>query len=476
MIAPLHALYLRTDQHDAESIQLTLIDLHLDEVWLRLSSPSEIVWGGSPVYQLELFHLQDGLPIVPESLGPMLSQKDKVALRLSADASRSSIAFELFRDGKSAAGWAGDVECFGDEEHRPKKLRSAKELAQSREGFLEHFEAVTGLRFAALMDAETISERTAEVALEGTLAMVRNRFVRLVKGMGRWPELFRFHDRHEDEEREEPADPAEGEGPDERSDLEREHVALCAFDARHAERIWRARPASQVYQFLRRVEPLRGAVLGPLSHVLPEALAVVEGHPPEQPLASTETPDLTLYEVLALASGLVYMVGDRIRYLDERFFPLLCLTRSAPSRSILADAIEEIRELDIVSAMTEVLPYSVPEGEMMEAFADEELAPLATWAVEGDSYEGCLFLLDPTRLRQIVEDFDIDELKGRVDAFRKLWFELSGAESFEAWLEARNERDDAELSRFEDTFVELQHTLRLAEGNNLSLALVFYSE
>ncbi len=470
MTAPLHAFYLRTDQHSPETIQLSLIELHLDEVWLRVTTPKELRWDGAPVYQLELFHLRDGLPIVPEGLGPLFSQKEKVTLRLSADATRTSLAFELFRDGRSATGWAGDVECFGDEEHRPKKQRSAQELAASRAAFLRHFEEETGLAFGALLDAETISERAAEVALEGTLAMVRNRFVRLVQGMGRWPELFRFHDRHEDEEREEREEGANEDDPD------RDHVAICAFDPRHAERAWRLRPASQVYQFLRRVEPLRATILGPLSHTLPEVLAVVESHPPEQPLATAEQGDLTVYEVLALASSLVYMVGDRVRYFDERFFPLLGLTKTAPAKNVLADALEEIEELDIVAAMTEVLPYSVPEGEMMEAFSDEELAPLAPWAVEEDSYEGSLFLLDPTRLRQLVEEFDIDELKARVEEFRALWFELSGNENREVWLEARRERDEAALSRFEDTFVELQHTLRLAEGNELAVALVFYSE
>jgi len=474
MTAPFHAFYLRADQNTLETIQLTLIDLHLDEVWIRLTSPPEVRWGGSPVPQIELFHLRDGMPIMPESFAPLVSRKEKVALRLSADATRTSLAFELFRDGKSACGWAGDVECFGDEEHRPKKTRTAKELEASRLAFLDHFESETGLSFSALMDAETISDRAAEVALDGTLVMVRNRFLRLVKGMGRWPELFRFHDRHEDEERE----PQEEEGEEEREEeaLERDHVAICAFDARHAERVWRLRPASQVYQFLRRVEPLRATILGPLSHVLPEALAAVESHPPEQPLASAEEPDLTLYEVLSLASGLVYMVGDRVRYLDERFFPLLNLAKGTPPKSVLADALEEIEGLDVVAAMTEVLPYSVPEGEMMEAFGDEELSPLAAWAVEEDSYEGSLFLLDPTRLRALCEEFDIDELKARVEEFRKLWFELSGAENYEAWLEERSERDEVELSRFEDTFVELQHTLRLAEGNELAVALVFYSE
>jgi hypothetical protein len=473
MTAPLHAFYLRTDQHSSESIQLALIDLHLDELWFRLSSPAEVRWDGSPVYQLELYHLRDGMPVVPEALGSLLSQKEKLSLRVSVDGSRTSVAFELFRDGKSATGWAGDVECFDDDTHRPKKQRSEKELAASRDAFLAHFEAETGLRFGALMDAETISERANEVADGGTIAMVRNRFVRLVQGMGRWPELFRFHDRHEDEAREEPGEEEEADDGD---DLERDHVALCAFDPRHAERAWRARPASQVYQFLRRVEPLRATILGPLSHVLPEAIAAVEAHPPEQPLATAEEPDLMLYEVLALASGLVYMVGDRLRYLDERFFPLLSLTKGAPARAVLADALDEIAELDVVAAMTEVLPYSVPEGQMMEAFGDEELSPLVPWAVKDDSYEGSLFLLDPTRLRALVEEFDIDEFKSRVDEFRKLWFELSGAASYEAWLEARSERDDTELSRFEDTFVELQHTLRLAEGNELAVALVFYSE
>jgi hypothetical protein len=473
--APLHTFYLRAGQHSSESIQLALIDLHLDEVWLRLTTPEGLIWGGSAVLQLELYHLRDGMPIMPEALGPLLSEKGNVALRLSADPTRTSVAFELHQDGRSVALWAGDIERFGDESKRPKRERSAAELAACGRAFAAYFRDETGLDFSRLCEAETVSERAAEIALEGTHTLIRNRMLKLVEGMGRWPELYRFHDRHEDEEKEAPADGEEG-GDGER-ERDRDHVALVAFDARHAERTWRLRPANQAYQFLRRVEPLRSSVLGPLSHVLGDVLARVEAHPPEQPLAAAAAHDLTVYEVLAIASSLVYMVGDRVSYLDERFFPLLALSKEPISRAALADSLQEIRGLDVVAALTDVVPYNVPEGQMMDAFADEELAPLAPWAVEGDSYEGSLFLLQPARIRQLVDDFDIDELRARVDEFLRSWHQAAQpAATLEEWLAARRERDDAELSRFEDTFVELQHVLKLAELNGLAVALVFYSE
>jgi hypothetical protein len=147
-------------------------------------------------------------------------------------------------------------------------------------------------------------------------------------------------------------------------------------------------------------------------------------------------------------------------------------------KAALAESLDDIALLGVYSALPEVLPYRVPEGQIMESFADEELAPLAPWAVQDGEYEGSLFLLSAARLKQLVADFDLDELKQQAAEFRREWFSLDdprGA-SLEEWAETRRSLDTIDLSRFEDSFVELHHLLAMAELNGLTLALFFYSD
>jgi hypothetical protein len=458
MTTPIHAFYLRSDQHTVETIREALLELRLDEAWLRLTTLEDVRWGEVPVMQLELYQLREGSPMLPDGLGPLLAVKERSALRLSVDSTRTTVGYELFHDGKPGPAWAGNIETFGQD---PTQKKKKKESPSGAAAFAEMLHAEVGIDYAALIAAEPISEKSSLRALTGGEALLRGRFLQLVRGMGRWPELFFFHDRNEEE-----------------SEEREEHVALVGLDLKHVERLWRRTPAGQVYQFLRHIEPMRQLVLGPLVAALPEVLEMVQRHPPEQPLAAAEHSDPTIYEVLAMATALVYMVGDRVSYLDERFYPLLSLSGAPASRAALEESLDDIASLGILSAMTEVVPYTVPEGQVMEAIADEEISPLAPWAVQDDdTYEGSLVLLDPTRLAKLVEEFDIEAFKGRVQSFREAWFAVddpSGGSAAE-WAEPREELDRAELDRFEDTFVELQHTLSLAALNNLTPALLFYS-
>ena len=330
------------------------------------------------------------------------------------------------------------------------------------DAFHRDFLKETGLEFLGLIENPAREEQSAEIAQEGTQILIRGRFIQLLPGMGRWPELFRFHDRNDTS------------APDEH----RDHVALIALDLKALDQLWRLTPAAKVTQFLRLMEPVGAQVLGPLNHALPRVLASLEALPPEAPLAAAARPSLTTLEVLAMCTAQVFMVGDQLSYLDERFFPLFSLAAGEISKEAIADSADEIAPLGILSALTEVLPYSVPEGQMMEAFDDEEIAPLAPWAVEGEVYEGALFLLEPSRLLGLLQDFDIEELQGRTRTFCEAWCEIDdpNAGSVEEWLTDRQELDAAELARFEDTFIELHHLFPLAALNELSPALLFYSD
>ncbi len=459
MTPPIHAHYVRADQHTPETIQQVLLDLHLDDLWFRVCEMEDLTWDGAACLQLEMSHLVEGLPIMPESLGLELSKEKKSALRLSVDGAHTSVAFERFQDGKAGACWAGNTDDYLQDQSGRKQEHSPEE---HQEAFRRDFLKETGLDFLELVQNPNQDEQSSEIAMEGTHVLIRGRFIRLLPGMGRWPELFRFHDRNDIS------------APDQH----RDHVALIALDLKALDQLWRLTPAAKVTQFLRLMEPIGAQVLGPLNHALPRVLANLETLPPESPLAAAAKPSLTTVEVLAMSTAQIFMVGDQLSYLDERFFPLFSLATGKISRDAIADCVEEIAPLGILSALTEVLPYSVPEGQMMEAFADEEIAPLAPWAVEDDVYEGSLFLLDPSRLLQQLQDFDIDELRQQARAFSEQWCKIDdpNAGSVEEWLISRQELDAAELARFEDTFVELHHLFPLAALNELSPALLFYSD
>jgi hypothetical protein len=464
MTSPIHAYFVRSDEHGKESVREVLAGLHLNDVWLRLTTEETPSWGGAPALQIELYDLRDGAPLLPEFLGVSLSKGERTALRLTVDMNRTTVAFELFKDGETRSVYAGNISGFEDDESGEKGV----------EGFHAFFEEKTGLHFLESVEARSLAKLRSNVAVEGSEAFVRGRYVNLVKGMGRWPEMFRFHDRNMPE------------GPEEAVavDGEHDHVALVALDLKQAERLYRLTPAGRVHQFFRRIEPHKSVVFGPMGQALVEALSALEALPPELSIAAAGSTDPTLFELLSLSTSLVYMVGDRLAYLDERFFPLISLSKEPVSRSAVEGSLEEIRRLGVLSAMTEVLPYSVPEGEMMQSFADEELSPPAPWAVTDDgAYEGSLFLLDRARLEELVNAFEKPAFDEQVEAFRKIWYEAEVEAAAEGdppgtmveWLARRAELDEVELNRFEDTYVELQHLVGLSHLNDLALALLFYS-
>ena len=137
---------------------------------------------------------------------------------------------------------------------------------------------------------------------------------------------------------------------------------------------------------------------------------------------------------------------------------------------------------DIVNAMKAYAGVTIKRTEEMvravRAYEEQVLRALA--AVAGDDPE---LLVPEGRGGRILVVFGSSQglcgpLNERVAEFRKLWFEVDDPTggSLEQWLAGRAEHDRTETERFEDSFVELQHLLPLAETNGLSTALLFYSE
>jgi hypothetical protein len=136
------------------------------------------------------------------------------------------------------------------------------------------------------------------------------------------------------------------------------------------------------------------------------------------------------------------------------------------------ESLEEIQDLDTLRAMVEVLPYSAPEGELLECFADEELTPLARWAERDGVYEGSLFLLDTTRLAELVERFDAPAFSRRIEQFRRVWADVLPPGN--QWHAGEADLDEQELELFQDRLFELRALLALAQGNRLQPAVFFY--
>lgn len=482
---PHYAYYVLADQVSIEQVHELLHGLRLDEAWVRVIETTAR-YEEHPLLQVELYDLDEGLPIYADEIGPTLSAESRVAFSVGFHEEDGEAALGLFASGEVAFMWAGQLTDFEAEEEEG----GAKHLGEA--GFRAVFTDLIGHPLEDFLDAATVDPEVAEVADEHTDLLLRGRFMGLPAGLPREIQLFRFHQADEDEDEDDDDDDdddglvADDNGdvigvlPDDDDDDDDEeaedHVALVLFDLRLAEHLWKEAPAQEVGQFLEAIEPLKAKVLGPVTEALEGARQWVATQPPERPLALSRQPDLATFEVLAMASALAYYAGTPVERFDEQFLPLLAMTQgNPPSAEAVRDSLDEIEELGVLSAMAEVLPYSVPEGALLECFDDDEVKPLAAWAAEGDEYEGSIFLVDLERLISNLAAFDVEQLRARAEAFLRVWFEVApgGFDAFDSWR-AEREIDEFEWDVFQAELDELRHVLSLLGRNSLQPALVFY--
>lgn len=480
MFRPLYAYFVPVDAHDEESLQRAILSTHLDECWMRVC-PLDI---GQGYTMLELTDLESGAGLTVEGLGEALSSDGRRVYRvLDGDPEQQSAAFEVFEDGERAFAWAGHFDSFDvNVDGLGRRMY--------REGFDEAFAALVGVPWDEIVpaaregqspmmemvpleadeDAEPGEDEDEGLALEladeHTDLVLRGRLMGIPEGMPRMPQLFRFHDVSQLEDDE--AVPTHDE-----EDEDDEHMALVLLDPGVTNLMWAEAPAGEALRFLEAMGPLQAKVLGPLAHAMPEVLEAVRQHDLERPLAAAEQRDLLVYEVLSMASATVFATGASVADHDERFLPLLSLSPIEPPDEALRASLAEISGRGVLSAMAEVLPYSVPEGEMLDCFADGELSPLAPWAVGEDGvYEGSLFHVDLERLARLVVDFEPEPFLARVRGFLERWNGMLGVDGFDEQLMALH---DLELMWFQQRLQELQLVLALADVNRLRPALLFYS-
>lgn len=479
MLSPVYSYFVLANEHTPQSIETCLRESMLSGVWVRLRQIAPAA--GPELVMVELFELESGAPVDVEGLGPRLSAEERTALFAAVDPTDRGAAFELCRSGEQQHAWSGELESFD------LTLEGAQHLG--REGFLQAFASLTGIAWNALVEAASAPPREAGVANgQANLLLLRGRVLLIPEGMPLRPELFRLHYAEEewseeaaaadgeysedDEDEEEEEEDAEGDEAEEEGDESR--LMLVLLDSRLCRHLWEEAPAASVASFLEAVEPVRAAVLGPLAHALPDVIGIVQAQPPDRFLASSQARELLVYEVVSMATAVGFVAGDTVAFYDQLLFPLLNLTEQPVSPEAVRASLEEIRGMGVLSAMVEVLPYAAPEGELLESFADDELAPLAEWAAEDDLYEGSLFLLDAKRLWERVLAFDLEQLMARVQRFRAIWADVVPDEVKEVgWDE---DLDELELYRVGRRLEELQLLLALSQANNLQPAILFYGD
>ena len=456
-------LHLVSAALDPTRFRAALLERRLDQLWLQRA---DLTIGQLGLTRYSIYDARDGVAVPAESLGPSLSADGLMALRLAVD--DATIGYQFFRDGQQVA---------SDQGH-PEDASFARAFAQRIDVELD-----------ALLPAALPPDDDGSLASEQTELLVRGRFLSVPAGTPRCPHLMHFHTRVLIEGRADRDDlddldaEAPGPKPDEdeghawepSSAGEAEHMALVLLDPTRAEQLYGA-PASELARFIEAIAPFGPAVMGPLAEGFGELVAAVGSLSADDTLADDTTRDPLCYEVLAMSSAVGYLVGDSVAYFDQVFFPLLSLADTEPTAELVGDSLDDIAGVDLLTAMTEVLPYRVPEGELLESFADDEIRPLVEWGVVDGAYEGSLFLVETTRLRQLVESFDAERFDRTVERFLRTWHAASDDERpFDAWRAQRAERDELELGRFIETLTELNALLALGRCSALSVGLLFFS-
>lgn len=456
-----HAYFVHPDQWNHQEICQTLHNLALDEIWFRiLDGPNNSK--ATPLLQLELYDLEDGTPVFVEQLLFALSDDGKSALHLSVDSDDGVVALQCFSDQTPQIRWSDRPANFKSENVDPPGERPYPQGEAGLDQMLTDEMHVSWNELQTM----TVSEEAADVADESTALLLRGRIVKPPNGQLRDGSLHSFHE------------------TDITSDGEEDHLALIALEPKALEDLWTQQPAGQVLGFLQMISTVRQKVLGPLAHVLNEVGLHIEGGGQlDKPLVEAEHPELLNYEILAMSTAVAYWGGIPVNYFDERLIPLLSICESEINESALADALPEIEDLGLLSAMTEVLPYSAPEGSLLESFDDTEVAPLAPWAVKDDSYEGTLFLLNTERLLTMLQRFDETQLQSKANAFLQIWAKLrfppdeGGAEGdLESWLVEREDLDNNDWQDQVHLLNRLRAILEFSKLNELKPALFFYGK
>lgn len=375
---------------DPADLHETLIDAHFDGIWIA-SQLFDAESLGKQVQQLTFFDLRSGHLLVD----------DKLDLALENLGAQLHVHIE--------GSFARYTARLSDKNPIERSGRHAED------GFAQTFERQTGLRWSPIV---ALQEQTAPASADEShhaLVLLRGRFTVVPHGMPFWPPLFFFH------HRDALADLAQAGAKTSASD---EHLAFVAFDRQQLDHLCRL-PIGDLRRFVKAIGGEGGPLLGPHVNALQTVVEFLDSCNADQALADVANVDPLIYEVLALCCSGAYVSGETIDYVDQSFFPLLALSDTPIDRAVVAPNLEDIDQAPALCAAAEVLPYTAPEGQLLDSFADDELTTLCPWAVDADGgYEGSLFLLDIDRFAERFIGFDADTMLKRVERFVEVWQEL----------------------------------------------------
>lgn len=457
---PHYAFYILLESVELNQVQELIQTLGLNEAWIRITPSKDARYQEYDLLQIEIYDLEQGVPLFAEELAPALAELSEIVITFGFHEEESEAALMIFANQEPIVIWAGDLDEFEAEETSDDETAEPN-ILRGKEGFAQIFEELIGHSYERFLNASSNNPEAAHKADTNTDLLLRGRYIGIPEGMPRIYDLFSFHQ-----------DPLSEENDNE------DFVALALLDKQFYTALWEQATTEDVLGFLEAIESTSPRLLGPLKAELSHVRKWIREQPSDKPLASSAKKDLTTYEILAIGSALAFSAGMSVERFDERLLPLLSLSRDETSKiqkSAIIESLADIEDLGVLSAMTEVLPYHVPEGELLECFDDDEIAPLADWAKKGDEYEGSIFLLNAKRLSETLSSFEHEKLAAISEEFLKIWHQAAESKSdFETWKNERKALDDADWQRFNRDINELGCVLSLLSVNHLQPALIFY--
>lgn len=423
--ADLTAILVDSARHDEASIRAAVAAGSYADGWLRVR-PLD----GIGLTQVELLDGR-GLPQVDPGLVIELSKEGRRAVFVHVNHSANQAMLHWFHGTEQVEGWVG-----GSDDLAPRLVRAV------------------GLDLPALLAADDGTRHGFGQAASKTVALARGRALAAPEGTLTGLSSFAFHDRG-------------GPGAD--------RAAMVALDEAAVRAAWASVPGAELAA---RVKALDDGALGPLAPVRDEAVARLAELGDRAPGAAGLRSVVALEQV-ALTEAFLWGAGESVDFADRRFLPLFTLTSHEPQIDDPDEAEELEERASVLAAMEEVLPYTSPEGAMLEQLADDELSALADWARPGEEYVGSLFLLQPERLRTLLGEMEPRDLAARADLFYRAWWKAGHdaplAAEFEQWRRALDERGAPDVERFLRLWAEWRTVLELSAPNRLRPALLFYA-
>lgn len=427
--ADLTAVIVEAESLDEEEVRKLVLDRGYGDGWLRVAPLA-----GLGLTQVEVLDA-GGLPHVDPALVEVLSRGRKATfVHVNHEAKQALV--HCFVEGRQALeGWVGDPSLLD-----------------------EKLGATVGRRLATLIGGDDGTRGAFGAAASHTTALSRRRALAVPVGTPTALGSFAFHDR---------GGPAGGDDGAYR-------VALIAVDAEAVRRAWESVPGAELAA---RIFTLAPPLVGPLRGVRDVAAATLAALGDRTP-AEAGLRSVIAYELATLTEAYLFGGGESTGFVDARLLPMFSIGSGDPQIDDADEAEELESRASVLEAMCEVLPYTSPEGAMLEQIADEELSPLAPWAAAGDEYVGSVFRLAGDRIARLLVETDSRELAAKVDRFYRGWWrtqvDAPFGDEFEAWRRALDEKGRADIERFLTAWAEWRTVLTLAARNQLQPALVFY--